>query len=227
MTTLRILLLAAFIYTLFPTTLLAENLNAKTIYVDDKIWITVRTEPSQTGEKIAVINSGTRLTLIQQEDDSEYAQVRLSTGETGWALKRHLSDSPIAAQRLEEADKKIEKLQQQKDKLKKSNSLLKKSNRTLNTDSKNLNKQNKELNQQLDELKRISSEAVDTREKLASLKQQNKHQSEQLLSLKKEKNDYSNTLITFSAGFAITGLLIGLYIGSIPSRRNKNWSRMP
>jgi len=228
MTTLRALLATAgFIFTLLPVTLLAENQKSESLFVDDKIWITVRTEPSQTSDKIAVISSGTRLTLIKQEEDSEYTQVRMATGETGWALKRHLSDSPIAAQQLEEAEKKIAQLQRQKDELKKSNNLLKESNRTQNTDNKHLTKENKELNKQLDELKRISSEAIDTREKLTSLQQTNTQQSEQLNFLTNEKNDRGNELTIYSAGFAITGLLVGLYIGSIPTRRDKSWSRMP
>ncbi len=62
---------------------------AQTVYVIDEFEVTMRTGPSIENKIIAMLPTGTKLQVIEEEGD--WVLVRSPTGREGWVLKRYAS----------------------------------------------------------------------------------------------------------------------------------------
>jgi len=82
--------------------LLSVTIQAKTFYVSDTtLTANVRTGPTFENRIIAMLHSGTKVTLVREEGG--WAEVALDDGRKGWILENYLSDRPPwrdTAQRL-------------------------------------------------------------------------------------------------------------------------------
>lgn len=200
----------------------------QTLYVDDQLWITVRTAPNEQGERISVIPSGTQMTLLEHNEGDDYARVELtSSGKTGWVLFRYLTDKPIAKLQLTAAEENAAKLQNSNDELKASLSKTREERRTLEEQNRKLEQQQTALSKELEELKSISKDAVDTFNEKRQLEQQAQNQQQQIATLSKSRDSLQTRLLLYSGISGVICLLLGLYIGTIPIRREKRWQRMP
>ncbi len=70
-------------------------------WVSDQFEITLRSGPSTSNSIQAMLGSGTKLELLEQNADSGYARVRTASGTEGWVLSRYLMDQPGAREQIE------------------------------------------------------------------------------------------------------------------------------
>jgi SH3 domain protein len=70
-------------------------------YVTDELRISVRTGQGTQYRIVEVIDSGTQVETLADEGD--WVRVRTPEGNTGWVLGQYLTETPIAADRLERA----------------------------------------------------------------------------------------------------------------------------
>ena len=95
---------------LLSNLLLSVEIKAKTFYVSDTaLKANVRTGSSFDRRIIAMLRSGTQVTLIREEGG--WAEVALEDGRRGWILKRYLSDRPawrVTAQKLETENQRLQ-----------------------------------------------------------------------------------------------------------------------
>lgn len=76
---------------------------AATAYVTDELEITLRRgQGTQFGIR-AMLDSGSRVEVLQQDAESGYTQVRTSSGTEGWVLSRYLQNNPVARERVDTA----------------------------------------------------------------------------------------------------------------------------
>ena len=207
---------------------LASSTNQnQTMYVDDKLWITVRTEPDTKAEKVAVIQSGIKMRLLSYEEGADYARVQTENNHTGWVLYRYLTPEPVASLHLARAEKSLAQLQEKNNQLQASLSALKDEKRELDKRASELEKNNQSLDKDLNDIREISSDAVQTHQQKQTLQQELDTQKTRINKLDDENGSLRAKLMTFTIGAAIIGLLLGLYLGTIPLRRNKRWRSMP
>lgn len=94
-------------------TLLCTSLQAQTVYIDDTVYAPVR---SGEGSQYRIIHrglrSGTQVEILEQEEGSDYARIRYGDDREGYILTRYLSRTPIAADRLAQANAELETLRQ-------------------------------------------------------------------------------------------------------------------
>lgn len=70
-------------------------------WVSDQFEITLRSGPS-TGNSIQLmIDSGTRLEVLERDAESGYSRVRTQGGTEGWVLTRYLMSEPSAREQLQ------------------------------------------------------------------------------------------------------------------------------
>ena len=101
-TFIRFSLLAALIWVSLMSSL--SHAQNSTRYVSDVLQVPLQTSIDNASEVTATLTSGTRLTLIRQDQDSEnnsWALVRTSEGEQGWIRAEHLLSEPTAAVQLQ------------------------------------------------------------------------------------------------------------------------------
>ena len=87
-------------------------------YVTDELAIVLRDRPSGESASRGVVTSGTRVQVLENDAASGYAKVRTADGREAWILDRYLKKEPIAATRLERAEKDLAAAQAELKKLK-------------------------------------------------------------------------------------------------------------
>jgi len=221
------LLLVAYSSTAEENRLANSTRQNQTMYVDDQLWITVRTEPDSSADKVAVIQSGVKMTILSYEEGADYARVRTENDHTGWVLYRYLTPEPVASLHLAQAEKDVARLQDKNQQLTDALNKLKDTNRELNQRAQELEKSNASLDKELKDIRAISDDAVETYQQKQTLQQELSNQKTRINKLEDENGGLRAQLMTFTIGAAIVGLLVGLYLGTIPLRRNKRWRSMP
>jgi SH3 domain protein len=199
---------------------------AATKYVSDNLVITLRTGQGNQYQIIKTLNSGAKLTVLQQTDTG-YTQVRTSDGTEGWVRTQYLSDTPTAAIVLQTTQAKLEKLQDKYTKTQQELSELRKDKNQLDSKYNKLVSDNKSTSQQLDKLtkiaahpKQLADENTDLRQKFAKISDEYKllKQENQVLKDRSKRN-------WFLAGalVVIIGIVIGLLIPKLRFRRKDSW----
>jgi len=79
---------------------LSTSVYAQQMYVDDKLVLNVHSEVNQGGEKVATIETGDQVELLERADNS--ARVRLPDGREGWVGANYLTAEAPAIVRLKE-----------------------------------------------------------------------------------------------------------------------------
>jgi len=74
---------------------------AQSAWVSDQFEVMLRTGPSTSNAIQLMIDSGTRLEILAEDEEAGYTQVRTSGGTEGWVLSRYLMTEPSAREQLE------------------------------------------------------------------------------------------------------------------------------
>ena len=80
--------------------LLAGAAAAEPAWVSDQFEITLRSGPSTSNAIQLMVDSGTRLEVLEHDADSGYTHVRTQGGTEGWVLTRYLMNEPSAREQL-------------------------------------------------------------------------------------------------------------------------------
>ncbi|TNF91170.1 MAG: TIGR04211 family SH3 domain-containing protein [Gammaproteobacteria bacterium] len=84
---------------------------AETVYISDTFAVPLRSGPSNSHRILhRGLPSGTELTVLERDDEGQFARVRTTRGTEGWIPQQYLVAEPIARDRLDEASREIERL---------------------------------------------------------------------------------------------------------------------
>jgi SH3 domain protein len=124
----------------------SASLAQPTQYITDKLYAPVRSEAGEKGKLLHNgLESGTAITVLENNDKSGYARIRTSENLEGWVRTQYLSSEPPVSVQLEQANAQIAQLQAEK----------------------------AQLEEQLVAIKQISSSQIDTHQRNAELVKQN------------------------------------------------------
>jgi len=232
----RLLPVALVIWLIAPTALLAEEVleaemspavqGERYLYVDDVIYINVRSGPEAQAPTLKVIKSGVRMKLLQRDEERGVSRVILDTGEEGWVLNRYVRETPIARQLIDTANRKIERLEntakEQKDAVHQFQAQRDNSNAELTS----LKQENKRLSRELSEIKAISSNAVKAMDQNRALTLEKGRQDKKLREIESEHAALKSKVYMIGIGAALVSLALGAYIGYTPTRRQSRWRQV-
>lgn len=88
----------AFCLVSFATCAWAQG--GSTRYISDETAITLREDKGMSAPVAALLKSGTKVELIEEDSASGYSRVRVGPGREGWVLARYLTTEPAARERL-------------------------------------------------------------------------------------------------------------------------------
>lgn len=91
--------------------------SSPTRYISDETAITLREDKGMSAPVAALLKSGTKVELLEEDSASGYARVRVAPGREGWVLARYLSPEPAAREKLAAAQSQIAEQQAQVRKL--------------------------------------------------------------------------------------------------------------
>ena len=198
---------------------------AQKAYVDDKLVITLRTGKGNGFQILRTLPSGTALDVLQS--DGEYARVRTPTGLEGWVRTQYLTNEPVAAQRLEQAQARLERAQEANSTLKSQRDELQGQRDRLEQARAELAARSSQLEKELEKLRRLAKAPM-------RLSRENDAMKSRIGELEAKLNGLTETNATlqdesyrdwFLAGAGVlgVGILLGVLLPRLRRRRKSGW----
>ena len=223
MTPFRLLVILVFVFSSIAAA------QARTVWVDDKIYLPVR---SGAGSQFRIIEnavpSGTAMELLEADQDG-YSKVRTAKGTEGWVSSQYLSTTPIAATQLKQARQDLETAQadvrQMQDLLE---SVTGERDNLQNSES-SLADRSSELMAELTRIKDIAANSINLERRNGELLQENQKIRNELevLTAENERMEAGkeSDFMLLGAGLVLGGVLLALLIPMLkPTRKNDNWA---
>jgi SH3 domain protein len=195
-------------------------------YVNDMILIDLRAKANPQAEKIDVIPSGTRLTVLEEGPD-DFVRVRLDSGAEGWVLGRYLTAEPIARTRVEAAQAKVDSLQAERARLYTELNKYKDERNTFKADLDKLQSEHETQGKELGDLRTTSRTAVELDSQNRRLQADLQQETRRRADAEDRSKGVTTKLVIVGLICVVVGAVTGFLIGSAPSRAEKKWRRMP
>ena len=196
-------------------------------YVSDELIITMRTGQGSQYQILKTLPSGTRLEILETDDETGYSKVRIPDGKEGWVLNRFLTVEPIAREKLAAAQGKMQRLVEQNNALKEELANLKNNNTDLEAERNALLNQQEKAKSELDRLNQVAAQPLQLDKQNRELKQQNVSLEKELQLIQQEnqvlKDRSQREWFIAGAGVLLGGLLLGLILPKIRWRKKSNW----
>ena len=220
------LLLATVALCIAPGLALAQSNDR---WISDQFEVTLRTGKSTQQSIIRLLPSGTKVTVLEQDDESGYTRVRTSDGTEGWLLTRYLISSQTARLQLPELQTRLRNSERTKRQLLARNQELEREQRDLQTQLSRTETSSRGLQQQLDEIRKLSSDTVQLVDQYKQLKQKLIDAARRIDELESENRKLSDSSsrdwFIVGAVVVLFGLILGLIIPRIrwPRKSRLTW----
>jgi SH3 domain protein len=200
---------------------------ADTAWVSDVFFVPLRSGPSEGNRIIHKgLKSGTALAVVEPNPVGDFTHVRTEDGLDGWIRSQYLVHEPIAAIRLDAANRRIAALEQQLEQRGDTLKELTTTNSAAASSNEQLTAQVAKLEAELAEVKRVSGGAIEEHERNQALNELNTqlraevdrvvNESQQL------KDNAQQRWLLIGGGLVLGGLLAGVALKSRP--RRSGWS---
>jgi SH3 domain protein len=199
-----------------------------TRYVSDQVEIPLRAGTSTRFRIVRMLPSGTPVTLLSEDAETGYAQVRTENGTQGFMLSRYLLAEPVARERLQQMQQSLVPLQSGNEQLNQQLQTLQEEKSNLETLLEQTRKDNQRLNQDLTQIRKTAANAIAIDERNQLLEQQAVELERTLQIVQQENRALSDTSNQswFVRGAAVLffGLLIGVIIPQMRWRKPTRWN---
>ncbi|MDG2088234.1 MAG: TIGR04211 family SH3 domain-containing protein [Arenicellaceae bacterium] len=202
--------------------LVSVQVFSETVYVSDVLRITVRTGPTTDNEILETVSSGTLLESTGEEADG-WLPVRTAKGINGYAMSRFLVSEPIARDQLADMKAQLDSLQADPDSLRATMLRVQSENKSLSTQNDELSLEVQKMAESLSSITdlAVTSERDELREErdklMLGLDEARIEQS-----ILKDQSDKKWVMV--GAGVLFVGIVLGLILPGLKSRRHSSWS---
>lgn len=202
---------------------------AQSVWVSDQFEVMLRTGPSTSNAIERMLPSGTRLEVLERNDEAGYSRVRTAAGTEGWVLTRYLMREPSAREQLARLTAELTKSADAGSSLTSQLNAVKLEMATATRKIEELEREKAQVERELAEIKRtaanvlaIDSQNKELRDQLATaevevdtLEQQNRSLSSQ------------TTRYWFMTGalVLVVGIIVGLWLPRIRWQRRSRYDR--
>jgi SH3 domain protein len=213
-----------FIVTLFIL-LLSTAAVGETRYVNDELIINLRTGQGNTYRILRTLPSGTPLEIL--EENEQYIYVRTRDGIEGWVGSQYLVNTPIARDRLVQAEKRLSQLQAEKQQLQQALSELKQEKGSVEKEQRTLSAETENLSQELERLRKVAARPFELDRENSELKQHLRSLQNEINQLTSDNSRLQDSSqrdwFLTGGGVLFGGILLGLIL---PMLRRKKKSGM-
>lgn len=202
---------------------------AQTVYVDDTLYAPIRSgEGTQFRILHSGVRSGTPLELIERSD-SGYSRVRTPDGVEGWMVTRYLTETPIARERLETANRQLAEAKETVSTLQSELESVTEERDALRDSESNLESRSGRLSEELREIKEVAADSLNLNRRNEELRDENQKLRNELEVLTAEKErleaNTDSDFMLLSAGLVLLGVILALIVPALkPTRKNDNWA---
>jgi len=204
---------------------------AETLYVHDKLYVPLRTGISNQHQILHKgIRSGTALELLEADPESGYSRVRLPDGLEGWIQTQYLTDSPIAADLLDQATSRLRNQQAENKANIDQLVALRRQLSVLSDDRQTLSQLNQALTEELQKIKELAANVIIIQSQNEALQTERKSLNAQVGELQVAVDAISSNndrdWFVRGAGTVLLSLLAGFIIARrfYHRRANDEWT---
>ena len=206
------------------------NAAEETRYVSDVFYVPLHSGNSTKHRIIhRGLKTGTRLTLLETDNEAGFSKVTTSKGTEGWIQNQFLAAAPIARTRLVEAQNKLQQLNKKLIILEKNNRETQQSSGAIQKQVSLLSRQNQQLNKELDNIKKISANAINLDTNNRELLKKNEMLKIDIAELQANNSrlsDKSDKEWFFRGALAVLmGVFLAILLPKLkPKARSKEWT---
>lgn len=203
---------------------------ARTVYIDDTLFAPVRTgQGTQYRILHNGLRSGTAVTLLESNEESGYSRIRTSTGLEGWIPTRHLTNQPIARDRLAAVNQELEQARAQLQEARDSLNNVSSEREELSANEERLERRVAELTDELEEIRTISANALTLDRRNRELQEDNQKMRNEVEVLTAEVQRLEarkeSDFMLLGAGLLILGMILAVVLPWLkPSKKTDNWA---
>lgn len=199
---------------------------AETVWLSDELWVNVRTGPGGEYRSLKTINSGTRMDILEENEEEGYIRVRTENGLEGWLPKRYTQADPTGYIQAENLQAEKEQLQQQLDTLDQKYTDLLADKGDVNGELESLRTNNAELTKELNRIEAVSENAINLDSQYQELAEEHARVKNELDVLKAENaslREHNDNQMLYAGGLLIfVGIVLGVIMPRLSSRRRKD-----
>jgi SH3 domain protein len=200
---------------------------AQTRYVTDRTLVELRRGPSTEYLILRNLEAGTRVDVLEANDEG-YSRVRVADqGTEGWILTRFLTAEPIARERLAVAERNLSAARERVTSLEAEKEQLSRDLAATRTDLEQTRTTHGTVSQELADLRTAAANVVEIRDRNASLQQRLVQRDREVEELTAENARLSarSSQNWFIVGAAVLfgGIVIGLVAPTLRRKRRSDW----
>lgn len=206
---------------------MAQEQAGESRWVTDSFEITMRNGKGNRKAIIRMLRSGTKIELLETDEEAGYSRVRTSSGAEGWVLNRYLLKRPPARITLPEIEARLRASENKRNELA---AKLKAIERELDQSKRQFNSaqsSGQNLQKELDDLRRLSASAIQLDSQNKSLRQSLAESQASVEKLQIENRRLGSRAnrewFIIGALVVIVGMLIGLILPRIRWRKKSSW----
>ena len=209
--------------------LLASTAYAEPAWVSDQFEITLRSGPSTNNAIQLMVDSGTRLEVLERDDESGYTRVMTQGGTEGWVLTRYLMNEASAREQLQALTSQLTNANTRGSSLDSQLDAIKGEYDAASSQITALERDKAALEEELAEIKRTAANVL-------AIRDQNTTLMDELAAaqIRADTMEQENRVLTsqttrywFVTGaiVLVVGLILGLWLPRINWRRRRRWDR--
>ena len=193
---------------------------AQTKYISDVLRVDLRTGGTSQHRIIAMLKSGTGVTVLEEPADSEWIKVVTEKGTEGWLRKQYLVSSPIARVQLAGLQQEVSELSQQKQKQGESIQMLSNELAKFKSLYEKSESSKDNIKQDFDALQKISTNAVKLDQQNRLLIEEQESQKIEIEQLRQENLLLKNDQYIEGLFHGIVAVVLGAILAMVAPRIN-------
>lgn len=209
--------------------LLASTAYAEPAWVSDQFEITLRSGPSTNNAIQLMVDSGTRLEVLERDDESGYTRVMTQGGTEGWVLTRYLMNEASAREQLQALTSQLTNANTRGSSLDSQLDAIKGEYDAAGSQITTLERDKAALEEELAEIKRTAANVLAIRDQNTTLMDELAAAQIRADTLEQENRVLTSqtTRYWFVTGaiVLVVGLILGLWLPRINWRRRRRWDR--
>jgi SH3 domain protein len=196
-------------------------------WVTDSFEITMRNGKGNRQAILRMLRSGTKIELLETDEEAGYSRVRTSSGAEGWVLNRYLLKNPPARIAMPEVEARYRASESKRKELQSKLRTIERERDQSNRQLNSAQTSGQGLQKELDELRRLSASAIKLDSQNKSLRQSLAESQATVEKLQIENRRLGSRAnrewFIIGALVVIVGMLIGLILPRIRWRKKSSW----
>jgi SH3 domain protein len=214
---------------LLSVLLFAGTACAESAWVSDQFEITLRSGPSTSNAIELMLDSGTKLEVLERDPESGYSRVRTSGGMEGYVLTRYLMNEPAAREQLANLTSQLTSEASRGSSLNSQLSAIRSQYESATRQIETLERQKSDLEEELAEIKRTAANVLSINNQNKQLREQLASEEIRVATLEQENRELTSqtTRYWFMSGalVLVVGMILGLWLPRIRWQRRSRYDR--